>query len=1016
MRHWLGPIIALGLLGGGLEGSPLPDDKEKLPDPVQFNRDIRPILSENCYKCHGPDPKARKGDLRLDTKEGACAEVEKGVFAIVPGKPGESELSKRVSSQDADLKMPPPKSGKKLSRRDIELLKKWIAEGAPYQGHWSFLPLKRPEPPSVRDAKWVRNPVDAFVLARLEKEGLAPSPEADRITLLRRLSFDVIGLPPTPEEVDRFLADGSAQAYQAQVERLLSSPHFGERMAIFWLDLVRFANSRGYHSDNPRMVDPYRDYVIAAFNENMKFDRFTLEQLAGDLFPEPTLRQRVASCYNKLNQTTEEGGAQAKEYEAKTAADRVRAASNVWLGATMGCSECHDHKFDPYTTRDFYSMAAFFADLKEQPIKDGDRGIPVPDEAQAAELSRQDAAIARAKERLETPTPELEKSQAEWEKIALAPFPWVILVPESVKSAGNASIYVEEDGSVLLSGPNPAKDTITLTAGTRLQGATAFRLEVLADPTLPGNGPGRAGNGNFVLSKFTVHQGKKAIPLHHARADHSQEQFPVGQAIDGKKDNGWAILPQAGRDHLATFETQEPAGVSGDPLTLALDFQSSHGQHVLGRFRLSATPEKDLSHLVPIPEAIRAILRTPQEKREPAQKKSLAAHYRSIAPALGPARAELAALEKKREEYLGSIPTCLVSASGSPRTMRIKPRGNWMDDSGEIVTPDTPKFLPPLGVAERRANRLDLARWMVSRENPLAARVFANRLWKLFFGLGLSKSLDDLGAQGEWPVHPELLDWLAADFRDGAWDVKESIRRIVLSSTYRQGSTVRPELKERDPFNRLLARQSRWRLDAELVRDNALAISGLLVSTVGGRSVRPYQPKGYWSFMNFPTREWQNDTGENAYRRGIYTWWQRTFPHPSLIAFDAPSREECCAERVRSNIPQQALVLLNDPTYVEASRVFAERILREGGPAAPERVRWAFRRALSRAPRPGEEKLLAELQGKHEKEFRADPKAAQEVVSAGQAPVAKDLDPAELASWTSVARALLNLHETITRN
>jgi cytochrome c553 len=973
-----------------------------LPDRVAFNRDIRPILSDNCGRCHGPDEKARKAGLRLDTREGATAPLDGGGAAVVPGNPARSLMVRHITSKDPDFLMPPPKSNKKLSPREIALLVRWIEQGAEYQGHWAFIPPLKAPPPAVKDRAWVRNPIDAFVLARLEKEGLKPSPEADRVTLLRRLAFDLVGLPPRIEDVDAFLADGARDACEKQVERLLSTPHHGERMAIFWLDLVRFANSRGYHSDNPRMVDPYRDYVISAFNENLRFDRFTLEQLAGDLLPDATLRQRVASCYNKLNQTTEEGGAQAKEYEYKTHADRVRSVSSAWMGATMGCAECHDHKFDPYTMRDFYSMAAFFADVKEGAISDGDKGVLVPDAKQEAELRRLDDAIAALKKKLETPTPELEAAQKEWELAAAKPFPWTVLLPESLKSQGGATFLVEEDGSIVVSGPSPAKDQHQVTVKTDLKGITAFRLEALTWPTLPGNGPGRAPNGNLVLSRFSVIGGPKRAELVRSSADHSQDQFPVAAALDAKPETGWALLPQVGREHVATFEPKEP---TDGPLTFVLEYQSVHPQHVLGRFRLSATTVRNPSDLAAVSPAVRDALKLAPEKRGPEQKAAIAAHYRTLAPLLEPARAEIAAADKSKADCLKTIPTCLVSAAGPPRMVKIKPRGNWMDESGEACPPATPRFLPPLGAGEARATRIDLARWLCSKENPLTARVFVNRLWKHFFGTGISKVLDDLGAQGEWPVHPELLDWLAVEFVESGWDVRHMIRLLVTSSAYRQSSAMRPELKDRDPYNRLAARQSRWRHDAEIVRDNALALAGLLSPRIGGTSVYPYQPKGYWSFLNFPTREWSNSSGEDYYRRGVYTWWQRTFPHPSLTAFDAPSREECCAERTRSNIPQQALVLLNDPTYVEAARVFAEKALREGG---DDRLSWAFRRAVSRKPSPAERK--------HREQYAADRRAAELVVAAGPAPAAKDLDAVELAAWTSVARALLNLHETITRN
>jgi hypothetical protein len=1012
IRNWIAAVALLPLSAAADDARP--EDRSPVPATIEFNRDIRPILSENCYKCHGPDTKARQADLRFDTKDGIFAALEEGRHAVVAGNLSKSGLWTRVTARGKEL-MPPVKSGKKLTEREVALLKKWIEQGAPWQGHWAFLPVRRPAPPEVRHPAWVQNPIDAFLLARLEKEGLLPSPEADPVTLIRRLSLDLTGLPPAPEEADAF-AGGPNSRYAAVVDRLLASPHFGERMALLWLDLVRFADTRGYHSDNPRNVGPYRDYVIDAFNQNMPFDQFTIEQLAGDLLPTATLRQKVASGYNKLNLTTEEGGAQAREYEAKTAADRVRNASGVWMGATMGCAECHDHKFDPFTTKDFYRFAAFFADIQEGAIGDGDKGVLVPTDAQAAEVKSLEGAVAALKKVLETPTPELDAAQAAWEGTALVPAPWAIAVPRSVTSKDGTEFLIEEDGSIIATGKLPAKDTYTVTLAMPVAAATGLRLEVLPWPTLPKSGPGRSSNGNFVLTNFSAKAGDKAVTLHKPVADHSQDQYAIALALDDKKETGWAILPEAGKAHTAVFEFKEPFGKeAGAALALTLEFRSTSNEHQLGRFRLSATADAVPSAAVTLPAKIRALMESGPAARTDAQKKELAVYYRTIAPLLDKTRADLAAAQKKVEDYQKGIRRCLVTAAGSPRTVRVLPRGNWLDATGEVVNPGVPAFLRAVDSGDKRPTRLDLARWLTSRDNPLTARVFVNRLWKMCFGTGLSKRLDDLGAQGEWPVHPELLDWMAAEFMEDGWNVKNAVRRIVMSAAYRQSSTPSKALRERDPYNRLIACQSRWRLDAEAVRDVALSIAGLLSSTVGGDSVKPYQPRGYWSFLNFPTREWENDKGEPSYRRGLYTWWQRTFIHPSLMAFDAPNREECCAERARSNIPQQALVLLNDPTYVEAARAFADRILKEGGSTPAERIAWAYRRALSRRPVDKELSVLQALQARHLEEFRADPKAAEQALTVGQTAPPKDGDRAEAASWVSVARVILNLHETITR-
>jgi hypothetical protein len=805
---------------------------------IEFNRDIRPILSEHCFVCHGPDNNLRKAKLRLDL-EAAPEPLHGGATVVRAGQPQQSELYMRLIATDPEERMPPPKANKQLSKAQIELVRRWIAEGGKYQGHWSLLTAEKRPVPQVKNAAWPRNAIDAFVLARLEQEGLKPAAEADRRTLARRLSFDLLGLPPAPSEVEAFVADRSPQAYEKLVDRFLTSEHFGERMALYWLDLVRYADTGGYHSDNHRDVALYRDWVIDAFNDNLPFDRFTTWQLAGDLLPGATVEQKIASGYNRLLQTTEEGGAQAKEYTAKYQADRVRNFSSVWLGVTLGCSECHDHKYDPFTTKDFYKIAAFFADIQERAV------------------GRQE----------QTPLPSPEQSDR--------------------------------------------------------------------------------------LRKFD--------------ADIDRLQKELAQQVDVKAQARW--------------EEEIKGKVKG------------------------------------LPKEVAAALAVAADKRQAAQQAVVAKYYQEQQPALAPLRKQLEGVQKDKVEFQKTIPTTLVSMAGTPRMVRVLPRGNWLDDSGEVVQPDVPASLPKLQLPaeQKRATRLDLARWVVSPDNPLTARVVVNRLWMLYFGQGLVKTLEDLGSQGAWPSHPELLDWLAVDFREHGWDLRRTIKQILLSSSYRQSSQASAALRTRDPYNTLLARQGRFRLDAEMVRDNALAISGLLVHRAGGASVKPYQPAGYWSFLNFPKREWQNDAGTDQYRRGLYTYWQRTFLHPSLLAFDAPSREECTVERTRSNTPQQALVLLNDPSYVEASRVFAEKILGSGS-TTPERVQFAYRTALQRHASDAELKVLTGLLEQHLRHYRAESQSAEELLKIGQRPRAADLPAPELAAWTSVARVVLNLHETITRN
>jgi hypothetical protein len=982
---------------------------------LSYNRDIRPVLSENCFFCHGPDPNKRKGKLRLDVREEALAKE-----AIVPGKPNESELVKRIFTKDPDDLMPPAESHKILTAAQKELLRRWIAEGAEYQSHWAYVPPVKPSVP----AGW--NGIDFLVEKRLKEIGLKSSPEADRRTLSRRLSFDLVGLPPHPKEAAAFENDKAPDAYARFLERLLASPHYGERMAIGWLDVVRFADTIGYHSDNPRNIWPYRDYVINAFNENKRFDQFTREQLAGDLLPNCGQEQKVGSAFNLLLLSTEEGGAQPKDYEARMLTDRVRAVSTVWLGQTIGCAQCHDHKFDPVTSRDFYSLGAFFADLKEPIIGRREDGMLVPDAKQAAEIARLDGEVTRLQNDYETPRADLAER---WERAAreaiAAETNWTVLAPE--KMISDARVKLTADTDQIISSekePKEGKDTHRITVKTSLKDVVGFRLEAMSAEKLPGHGPGRATDGNFVLTEFSVEDSHtNLIALSGATATFEAPGFAASTAVDGGKEttNGWAIRGATGVEQAIYFGLKDAISTEGETsITFVLE-QTSGANQVLGRFRLAATRNPNAvsaPKTAPPSTEITELLELAPEKRGESQKQKLAAYQRSAAPELVAHRHRISDAKQAKADFEATVSRCLVSvAAAEPRSVRILPRGNWMIETGDIMQPALPAYLASAAtkVEGRRLNRLDLADWVVSRNHPLTARVFMNRLWKQFFGTGLSRVLDDFGMQGEPPVNPDLLDWLACEFMDSGWDVKHMVRLIVNSRTYKQVSTASKDLRTRDPYNRELARQSRWRIEAELVRDNALAIAGLLVPKIGGPSVKPYQPDGYWENLNFPTRNYEAGTGESQYRRGLYTWWQRSFLHPSLLAFDAPSREECTADRGRSNIPQQALVLLNDPTYVEAARAFAGRILEEGGADAPSRIEWAWRQALQRSPRVDEVSTARALLNRHVEEYRRDPQAAAALVKVGFSAAPKDLDSAELAAWTNVARVILNLHETITR-
>ena len=1009
--------------------------------PVQFNRDIRPILSDHCFSCHGPDVQKMKGGLRLDVREAALRPAKSGKKAILPRDAAGSELVHRLLTDDADELMPPPEAHKPLKPEQKALLQRWIAEGAEYQGHWAYQPIVRPSVPPGPEGE---GGIDRWVRSHLDSAGLKPAPEADRRTLARRLSLDLTGLPATPEMVATFEADTAPGAYERMVDRLMSSPQYGERMAIGWLDVVRFADTIGYHSDTPRNIWPYRDYVIRSFNNNKPFDQFTREQLAGDLFPNPTMEERVASGFNRLLLTTEEGGAQEKDYESRYLTDRVRAVGTVWMGQTIGCAQCHDHKFDPITARDFYSMGAFFADVKEAIIGRREDGMLVPTEPQARELTRLTHEAERLKSQFEGPHPKLESAFGRWRQERLEALRsdslWTATAPTSADSSGGATVTIRDDRSVLIGGKNPDTDSTVVRFASLPERVVGVRVEVLPDKSLPSQGPGRAGNGNFVLTEVVARVVRDGVPsrdvaFESAWASHEQtvsaDKNPYGKwsaasVIDHDARGtfaGWAILPEAGKPSQLRLRLKEPLTLaSGERLEIELQQKHGHGHHTLGCFRLGVAtdPAAVVPPTVPLPNAdLAERLKVDPSARTPEQSAKLWAEFKAAAPELADLRAQRTAADKARADFEGTIPRTLVTErSEKPRTVRVLPRGNWLIETGEIMEPAIPAQFRPASraVSDRRLNRLDLADWLVSPENPLTARVVVNRFWRQFFGTGLSKVLDDFGAQGEPPRHPELLDWLAVEFRESGWDVKHLVRLMVTSRTYRQSSNASRELLARDPENRELARQGRWRIEAEMVRDSALQVSGLLVPRIGGPSVRPYQPDGYWENLNFPQRGYDASSGGDQYRRGLYTWWQRSYVHPSMLAFDAATREECAAERNRSNIPQQALVLLNDPSYVEAARSFAARILREGSGDDTARLTWAWRQALARAPLDSELSALRRLLESQRTAFAKDPEAAAQFTQTGKAPTPAGLDPVQWAAWTDVARALLNLHETITRS
>jgi len=1034
--------------------------------PLDFNRDIRPILSENCFRCHGPDKNTRKAKLRLDVESEAKANLN-GHRTIYPGKPESSELITRILSADPDTVMPPPRSEKSLTPAQKQTLQEWISQGAPYAGHWSFTRLSRPTPPAVAPPStsplpslaspprtaassssantW--NPIDRFIQQRWASEQITGSPEADRATLIRRLSLDLTGIPPSPNEVRQFQSSRDPLAYERLVDRLITSPRFAERLTAHWLDLVRYADSIGYHGDVTYSVWPYRDYVLKAFHQNMPFDQFTREQIAGDLLPNASPLQQTASTYNRLNRISTEGGAQDKEYLAKYAADRVRTTSTIWLGATMGCAECHDHKYDPYTTRDFYQFAAFFADLKEKGFYDdgfskNDWGpkILLPSPSQQRQLKALDRQILSLQSQIDaSPDAHLAAPRLAWESRVkvlddASQLEWRTQKPSHVSTDHGADLTVGTNRAVTASGPNPDRESYHIRFQPGPGRWTGLRLETLTDEVFPGNRIARSGTSFHITEVELALQDSqsstpKRLAFQHVLADHEGDGFPPRAMIDGQSTTSWSITTGHSREHQAAFWLPNPILTTADTtLIVTLHHNSIYPQTTVGKFRLSLSalesPTHDKSGL---PDDVLKALRAPLSERSEAQIKLVTQLYREVAPELASLRSRLESLKYQRSLLVGQIPSTLVSEATAPRPMRVLPRGNWMDDSGDPLTPAVPHFLPQLTKSSDRPSRLDLANWFTSDSNPLAARAFVNRLWRIFFGTGLSKTLEDLGSQGEWPSHPELLDWLASEFVTPStsipasstlthrWDVKHLVRLIVTSQTYRQTSTPRPGLDEKDPYNRLLARQNKLRLDAEIIRDNALAISGLLHESFGGPSAHPYQPRGYFAALNFPKREYVESRGPSLYRRGLYSHWQRTFLHPSLSAFDAPAREECTVNRTPSNTPLQALVLLNDTTYVEAARALAHQILRSKPRSPSHGVESAFWRTLGRAPSPEETSTLIQLLQSQELFFTQNPDAATDLIALGESKSPPHLNPITLASWTAVTRTLLNLHETITR-
>ena len=1049
----LGACLIMGLVGGPAAA------ENSLPEVIEFNRDIRPIFSDTCFTCHGPDEANRKTKLRFDTEAGAFADLE-GHRAIVPGSLEKSEMFRRITAQDEAVRMPPVYSGRKLTQRQIDLVRRWIEQGAKWQKHWSFIPPAQPQLPAVRDKSWPRNPIDFFVLDRLEREGLSPSSPADRTTLIRRVTLDLTGLPPTPTEVESFLADKSSGAYEKVVDRLLQSPHYGERMAIRWLEAARYADTNGYQTDGERTMWRWRDWVIDAYNRNMPFNQFTIEQLAGDLLPNAPLAQKIATGFNRNHRGNGEGGIIPEEYAVEYVVDRVDTTATVWLGLTMGCARCHDHKYDPILQKEYYQVFAFFNNVPERgkAFKYGNSPpfVQSPTPEQREQLQEIDRKLKSAEDRLAKLAPEIAVAQTRWEKSLNAAFPmhWAVtdgliahfpLDGNTTDKIGEGSGGKARGGEFQSGEPRYAPGKMGL--------AASFDGKAFVDAGDVGNFGfydkfslgawifPRGAKGGAVLSRMkdgtgengyslTLREGKLQLNLvvrwlddalrveteeslapdcwHHVMVTYDGSRLASGVRlyVDGKPEKIKVLLDELNQ----SFKTAEPFRI-GAGEGLESRFEGSIDD--VRVYNMALSPED--ARLAASSESITSIAAVPPAERTEQQRRKIQFCFlEKYAPKpLQGAREDVVSLRRQREQLIDSLPTTMVMEDMKiPRESHLLIRGAY-DKPGERVPPGVPASLPPLPQCDK-TNRLAFARWLVDPSNPLTARVAANRYWQMLFGTGLVKTVDDFGSQGEWPTHPELLDWLATEFMHTGWNVKALQKTILMSATYQQSSKVSPALLQRDPENRLLARGPRMRLSAEMVRDQALAIGGLLTDKIGGPSVKPYQPEGLWKDLS-GTDDYVPDKGESLYRRSLYTFWKRAVAPPVMITFDAATREACTVRETRTNTPLQALTLMNDVTFLEAARGLAQRVLIEGGATPEKRLRLAFRLATARMPKPNEEEILRSDLDHHLDVYRRDPQAAVKLLTEGESSVNEKLDVSELAAYTAVASLILNFDETITK-
>lgn len=1007
---------------------------------VDFNRDIRPILSDACFQCHGPDQKQRKAELRLDRKDDVFANRD-GSFVIVPRKPNKSELLKRITSNDPDERMPPPDSGKQLSKPQIALIAKWIEQGAEWNEHWAFVAPRRPSIPQVKNQSWLRNEIDAFVLARLERDGLQPSWEADKITLLRRLSLDLVGLPPSIEQVDQYLSDKADSGFASQAERLLKSPHYGERWGRHWLDAARYADSDGFEKDKPRFVWAYRDWVINALNRDLPYDQFVIEQIAGDLLPNPRQDQLVATGFLRNSMINEEGGIDPEQFRMEAMFDRMDAVGKSILGLTIQCCQCHDHKYDPMTQEDYYGLFAFLNNSHEANIS-----VYTPDALKKrADVLRQ---IHEIETDLRHKNPDWQQRMSEWEKqVEANQTQWTVVIPFSDDlTTGGQKYFPQKDGSLLAQGYAPTRHTANFRVKTDLTNVSAFQLELLNDPNLPHGGPGRSIEGTAALTEFEVTAAPADAPtkgakikIVNATADINlpkaelkeiyddntgKKRFtgPIAYAIDGNDKTAWGIdagPSRRNRPRKAVFVAEKAISHPKGTL-LTFHLSQRHGgwnsddnqNHNLGRFRLSITTATN-AVADALPQQVRIVLSIPREKRSRAQTATVFSYFRTTVPAWKAANERIEALWKQHPEPTSQL---VLHERMDARKTSVLERGSFLKPT-KAVEPAVPSFLHALPDGAK-PTRLTLARWLVDRRSPTAARAIVNRVWQSYFGIGLVSTSEDLGFQSEAASHPELLDWLSVEFMEQGWSLKALQRLIVSSATYRQSSEITPESYRRDPYNRLLARGPRLRVEAEIVRDIALTASGLLNRKVGGPPVYPPAPEFLFKPpASYGPKVWKESTGADRYRRSVYTFRFRSVPYPALQAFDAPNGDFSCVRRSRSNTPLQALTTLNEPQFMECARALALRTL-TGRRTNDERIRYAFRLCLTRAPSEQEFGILSKLLNEQKQQFAQESAkpwelAANDPKQPPQLP--KGTTPADAAAWTIVARVLLNLDETITK-